>query len=47
MVRDLKGAMQREGAEIGLFVTLEHATSEMRLVEAFEDRVTLGYLWRA
>jgi site-specific DNA-methyltransferase (adenine-specific) len=30
MVRDLKGVLEREKAEIGLFVTLEEPTSEMK-----------------
>lgn len=29
-VRDLRGTMQREGAELGLFVTLDPSSSEMR-----------------
>jgi site-specific DNA-methyltransferase (adenine-specific) len=31
MVRDLKGTIEREGAEIGLFITLEEPTREMNL----------------
>jgi hypothetical protein len=31
MVRDLKGTIEREKAEIGLFITLEEPTSEMQL----------------
>ncbi len=31
MIRDLKGTIEREGAQIGLFVTLEEATKEMQL----------------
>jgi site-specific DNA-methyltransferase (adenine-specific) len=31
MIRDLKGTIERETAEIGLFVTLEDPTSEMQL----------------
>jgi site-specific DNA-methyltransferase (adenine-specific) len=31
MIRDLKGTIEREGAQIGLFITLEEATREMQL----------------
>ena len=31
MIRDLKGTVEREKAEIGLFITLEEPTSEMQL----------------
>lgn len=31
MVRDLKGTIERERAEIGIFITLEEATREMEL----------------
>ncbi len=33
-IRDLKGAMEREKAEMGIFITLEPATSEMRIEAA-------------
>jgi site-specific DNA-methyltransferase (adenine-specific) len=38
MVRDLKGTIEREKAEIGLFITLEEPTSEMQL-----EATTAGY----
>jgi site-specific DNA-methyltransferase (adenine-specific) len=31
MIRDLKGTIEREGAQIGLFITLEEASREMEL----------------
>jgi len=31
MIRDLKGTIEREGAQIGLFITLEEPTREMTL----------------
>jgi hypothetical protein len=31
MIRDLKGAIEREGAQVGLLVTLEAPTKEMQL----------------
>ena len=34
MIRDLKGVLQRELAEIGLFVTLEEPSAPMRLEAA-------------
>ncbi len=34
MIRDLKGTLEREGAEIGLFITLEEPTKPMLLEAA-------------
>lgn len=31
MIRDLKGTLEREGAEIGLFITLEEPSKPMLL----------------
>jgi site-specific DNA-methyltransferase (adenine-specific) len=44
MVRDLKGTLDRENAAIGLFVTLEEPTKEMRL-EASTAGVYHSDLW--
>lgn len=37
-IRDLRGTVEREGAAIGIFITLEEPTSEMR-----REAVTAGY----
>ncbi|MEO7667335.1 MAG: hypothetical protein ABIU97_09935 [Dehalococcoidia bacterium] len=34
MIRDLKGTLEREGAEVGLFITLEEASKPMLLEAA-------------
>jgi site-specific DNA-methyltransferase (adenine-specific) len=44
MVRDLKGTLEREKAAIGLFITLEEPTKEMRL-EATTSGVYHSDLW--
>lgn len=44
MVRDLKGTMEREGAAMGVFVTLEEATKEM-LTEASTAGLYHSDLW--
>ena len=44
MVRDLKGTIQREGATIGLFITLEDASREMKL-EADTAGLYHSQLW--
>jgi site-specific DNA-methyltransferase (adenine-specific) len=37
-IRDLRGTVEREGAAMGVFVTLEHATQDMQT-----EAVTAGY----
>jgi site-specific DNA-methyltransferase (adenine-specific) len=44
MVRDLKGTLEREKAAIGLFITLEEPTREMRL-EASTAGIYHSELW--
>lgn len=44
-VRDLKGTMEREKAEMGLFITLEHATAPMR-TEAVSAGFYHSDLWK-
>jgi site-specific DNA-methyltransferase (adenine-specific) len=42
MVRDLRGTMKREGAQLGIFLTLYPPTKDMKAEAAADDPVTIG-----